>query len=263
MQPDLVDSHCHIDVADFEPDRGEVLSRARKGGVRRIVVPAIAADGWDHLEATCARHPGLFPAYGLHPMFLDRHRPEHLDALADRIARPGVVAVGECGLDHFVPGLDHAVQLEFFEAQLRLARDARLPVIVHARRAVDEVTAAIRRIGGLRGVVHSFSGSAQQARALWDLGFLVGIGGPVTWPRAQRLRRLVSSMPLEFLLLETDAPDQPGAGNRGQRNEPGYLPVVLDVVAELRGEDPDEVARATTANAERLFGRLKLAAPVP
>ena len=262
MQPDLVDSHCHIDVADFEPDRGEVLSRARKAGVRRIVVPAIAADGWDHLEATCARHPGLFPAYGLHPMFLDRHRPEHLVALADRIARPGVVAVGECGLDHFVPGLDHAVQLEFFEAQLRLARDAGLPVIVHARRAVDEVTAAIRRIGGLRGVVHSFSGSAQQARALWDLGFLVGIGGPVTWPRAKRLRRLVSSMPLEFLLLETDAPDQPGAGNRGQRNEPGYLPVVLDVVAELRGEDPDEVARATTANAERLLGGLKLAAPV-
>lgn len=261
MQPDLVDSHCHIDVADFEPDRGEVLSRARRAGVRRIVVPAIAADGWDHLEATCARHPGLFPAYGLHPMFLDRHRPGHLDALADRIARPGVVGVGECGLDHFVPGLDHAVQLEFFEAQLRLARDARLPVIVHARRAVDEVTAAIRRIGGLRGVVHSFSGSAQQARALWDLGFLVGIGGPVTWPRAQRLRRLVSSMPLEFLLLETDAPDQPGAGNRGQRNEPGYLPVVLDVVAELRGQDRDDVARATTANAERLFGGLALPAP--
>lgn len=261
MQPDLVDSHCHIDVADFEPDRGEVLSRARRAGVRRIVVPAIAADGWDHLEATCARHPGLFPAYGLHPMFLDRHRPGHLDALADRIARPGVVGVGECGLDHFVPGLDHAVQLEFFEAQLRLARDAGLPVIVHARRAVDEVTAAIRRIGGLCGVVHSFSGSVQQARALWDLGFLVGIGGPVTWPRAQRLRRLVSSMPLEFLLLETDAPDQPGAGNRGQRNEPGYLPVVLDVVAELRGQDRDDVARATTANAERLFGGLALPAP--
>lgn len=256
MPPDLVDSHCHIDVAAFDPDREQVLARARQAGVRRIVVPAIAADGWDRLEATCREHPGLFPAYGLHPMYLERHRHQHLDALARRLEQPGVVAVGECGLDHFVPGLDHALQLEFLLAQLRLAREAGLPVILHARRAVDEVTAAIRRVGGLRGVVHSFSGSTQQARALWDLGFLVGLGGPVTWPRAQRLRRLVASMPLEFLLLETDAPDQPGAGHRGQRNEPGNLVAVLDVVAGLRGEDPDDVARATSANAERLFGGL-------
>lgn len=261
MPPELVDSHCHIDVAAFDPDRGEVLERARRAGVGRIVVPAIAADGWDHLEATCRRHPRLFPAYGLHPMSLGRHRREHLDLLAARLAQPGVVAVGECGLDHFVPDLDRTAQMEFFDAQLRLAREAGLPVIVHARRAVDEVTAAIRRVGGLRGVVHSFSGSPQQARALWDQGFLVGLGGPVTWPRAKRLRRLVASMPLEYLLLETDAPDQPGAGLRGQRNEPGFLPSVLEVVAELRGEEPAAVASATTANAERLFGGL--AAPTP
>lgn len=263
MQPDLVDSHCHIDVAAFHPDRDAVLARARRAGVRRIVVPAIAAAGWDTLEAICRRHPGLFPAYGLHPMFLGQHRRQHLDALAGRLDGPGVVAVGECGLDHFVPELDRTLQLRFFEAQLQLARDTGLPVIVHARRAVDEVTAAIRRVGGLRGVVHSFSGSQQQARTLWDLGFLVGLGGPVTWPRAQRLRRLAASMPLEFLLLETDAPDQPGAGHRGERNEPAHLPAVLEVIAGLRGEDPVAVARATTANAERLFGGLAAAAPAP
>lgn len=251
---DLVDSHCHLDVAAFDSDRSEVLSRAREAGVRRIVVPAIAADGWDRLQEVCAADAGLFPAYGLHPMFLDRHRPEHLDALEQRLQRGTLVAVGECGLDHFIPGLDPASQLHYFTAQLELARQARLPVIIHARRAVDEVTAAIRRIGGLTGVVHSFPGSEQQARALWDLGFMVGLGGPVTFPRAQRLRRLVASMPIEYLLLETDAPDQPGCDHRGIRNEPGFLPSVLEAVARLRGEDPGDIAAATTANAERLFG---------
>lgn len=250
---DLVDSHCHLDVEAFDADRGEVLSRARAAGVQRIVVPAIAADGWDGLGAVCHDHPGLFPAYGLHPMFLDRHRPAHLDALATRLRDGNVVAVGECGLDHFVPGLDPARQLDYFDAQLAMAREARLPVIVHARRAVDQVTAAIRRVGNLTGVVHSFSGSEQQARKLWELGFMIGLGGPVTHPRAQRLRRLAASMPIDCLLLETDAPDQPGAGHRGTRNEPAFLPEVLEVIARLRGEETAQVAAATTANAERLF----------
>jgi len=250
---DLVDSHCHLDVPAFDGDRPEVLARARTAGVRRIVVPAISAAGWDRLDRVCSSDPGLFAAYGLHPMFLDEHRPAHLDALALRLRNGAAVAVGECGLDHFVPGLDRPSQLRYFIAQLELAREARLPVIVHARRAVDEVTAAIRRIGGLRGVVHSFSGSRQQAQALWDLGFLIGLGGPVTWPRAQRLRRLAATMPLECLLLETDAPDQPGCDRRGERNEPGHLREVLDTIADLRGEDPARIAAATTANAERLF----------
>lgn len=250
---DLVDSHCHLDVAAFDSDRVDVLERARAAGVRRIVVPAISAEGWDQLATVCSTDPGLFAAYGLHPMFLEEHRPDHLEALAARLQGPGVVAVGECGLDHFVPGLDRTSQLQYFTAQLELARDARLPVIVHARRAVDQVTAAIRRVGNLSGVVHSFSGSPQQAQALWDLGFLIGLGGPVTWPRAQRLRRLAATMPLDCLLLETDAPDQPGFGRRGERNEPGHLTGVLDTIAGLRGDDPARVAAATTANAERLF----------
>ena len=139
---------------------------------------------------------------------------------------------------------------------MRLAGDTGLPLVVHARRAVDATIAAIRRIGsssGLRGVVHSFSGSPEQAQRLWDLGFLVGLGGPVTWERALRLRRLAATMPLQFLLLETDAPDQPDAGIPGQRNEPARLTRVLETVAQLRGQDPAEIAAATTANAERLF----------
>ena len=138
--------------------------------------------------------------------------------------------------------------------QLRLAREFDLPVVVHARRAVDAVLASIRKVGGLRGVVHSFSGSAEQAAQLHRLGFLLGIGGPVTYERANRLRGIVATMPLEQLLLETDAPDQPDSNHRGERNEPAYLTTVLEAVVVLRGVPRDVVAAATAANAERLFG---------
>ena len=168
--------------------------------------------------------------------------------------------MGECGLDYFVEGLDPERQRHFFQGQLELARDFDLPLVLHARRAVDEVILRLRRTGGLRGVVHSWSGSEEQARQLFELGFHLGIGGPVTFERARRLRRTVASMPIEFLLLETDAPDQPGAGHRGERNEPAYLPEVLAVVAELRGESPEAIAAATTANAQRLFVRRPAAA---
>lgn len=250
----LIDSHCHLDAPEFDPDRAEVVARARAAGVGAQVVPAIAADGWPKLREVCAAAPGLHPAYGLHPMFLDAHRPEHLPRLAEWLQRERPCAVGECGLDYYVEGLDREAQAFYFDGQLRLAREFDLPVIVHARHAVDAVVAAIRRVGGLRGVVHSYSGSEEQAQQLWKLGFLLGLGGPVTYERAQRLRRIVAAMPLEFLLLETDAPDQPDAEIRGQRNEPARLVGICDTIARLRGVSADEVARATSDNARRLFG---------
>ena len=249
----LVDSHSHFDAPEFDSDRMAALARARAAGVTRQVVPAVSAASWPKLRDVCAQDAGLFPAYGLHPMFLADHRPEHLDELRAWIERERPVAVGECGLDYFVDGLDRDRQHAYFDGQLRLARDFELPLIVHARRAVDAAIGAIKRTGGLRGVVHSFAGSPEQARQLWGLGFLIGLGGPVTYERANRLRMLARTMPLEFLLLETDAPDQPDAGIRGQRNEPARLPRVLDVIAALRGIPADELAGATTRNAERLF----------
>lgn len=249
----LVDSHSHFDAPEFDGDRAAALSRARSAGVTRQIVPAVAASTWPALRDVCQQDPGLFPAYGLHPMYLADHRLEHLDALRQWIEREHPVAVGECGLDFFVDGLDADAQQRFFDGQLRVAREFDLPVIVHARRAVDAVIASIKRVGGLTGVVHSFSGSPEQARQLWGMGFLIGLGGPVTYDRANRLRALARTMPLDYLLLETDAPDQPDAGIRGQRNEPARLPVVRDVIAALRGVSPDDVAAATTRNAERLF----------
>jgi len=249
----LVDTHCHLDDREFDADRGAVIQRARAAGVMWQVVPAVDAAGWPKLRDVCASVEGVFPAYGLHPMLVADHEPRHLAELRKWIERERPCAVGECGLDYYVEGLDRQEQQRYFDGQLELARDFDLPVIVHARRAVDAVVASLRRIGGLRGVVHSFSGSGEQARQLWKLGFLLGLGGPVTYERANRLRRLAASMPVEYLLLETDAPDQPDVGIRGQRNEPARLSVVLEEIAKLRDQDPQAITQATTANAKRLF----------
>lgn len=249
----LIDSHCHFDAAEFDADRAAVHARALAAGIANQIVPAVDAASWPKLKIICAQQTGLHPAYGLHPMYLAQHRPDHLRELRTWIEREAPVAVGECGLDYFVDGLDAEQQLFYFDAQLKLAREFDLPVIVHARRAVDAVIAAIRRVGGLRGVIHSFPGSPEQAAQLQQLGFLLGIGGPVTFERANRLRKLVAQIPLEQLLLETDAPDQPGAAHRGQRNEPAYLLEVVETVAQLRGISREELAAATTKNAERLF----------
>jgi TatD DNase family protein len=251
---DLVDSHSHFDVAEFDTDRAGVLQRAHARGVRRQIVPGIAVSGFAHLREVCRDHEGLHPAYGLHPLFLAEHRPEHLHELRAWIERERPSAVGECGLDYYVDGLARDTQHVYLARQLELAREFDLPVVLHARRAVDDVIAAIRAVGGLRGVVHSFSGSDEQARQLWKLGFHLGFGGPITYPRAHRLRRIVASMPLEFLLLETDSPDQPLHGRQGQRNEPALLADVCACAAQLRGVEPETIAAATTANCERLFG---------
>lgn len=249
----FIDSHCHLDDGEFDRDRDEVIARARAAGVAQII-PAVDAEGWPKLRDICAQQADLFPAYGLHPLLLGKHRPQHLEALGHWLENEKPVAIGECGLDFFVDGLEPGEQQRYFQGQLELARQFDLPVIVHARRAMDAVLMAIRRVGKLRGVVHSFSGSPEQARQLWKLDFLIGLGGPVTYERAQRLRRIAADMPLDRLVLETDAPDQPDAAIRGERNEPARLPVICRTIARLRNESEESVAEATRRNAATLFG---------
>ena len=250
---DLIDSHSHFDVDAFDADRDIVLARARGAGVKRQVIPAIARNGFGKLRDFCASTEGMHAAYGLHPLFLAQHKTTDLDELEEWIAREHPVAVGECGLDFYVEGLDADTQHRYLDRQLVIARDHDLPVILHGRRAFDEIAASIRRVGHLRGVVHSFAGSQEQANQFWKLGFHIGIGGPITYERAHRLRGIVREMPLEFLLLETDSPDQPLCGHQGHRNEPAMLVEVCRSIAQLRGVDPEEIASATTKNCERLF----------
>ncbi|HET8749008.1 MAG TPA: TatD family hydrolase [Ramlibacter sp.] len=250
----LVDSHLHLDDRRFDTDRDAVLARAREAGVSAMVVPATCRAGWASIAELASRHRDVYPAYGLHPVFLAAHRGGDAEALARWLDDHAAVAVGEIGLDFHDAALDPQEQRRLFARQLAIAQERRLPVIIHARRAVEAVIMELRRHPVLRGVVHSYGGSIEQARQLWGHGFLIGLGGPLSHARAQRLHRLVAAMPLDQLLLESDAPDQPGAEHRGERNEPAWLPLTRDHVARWRDEDPDAIARATSINAERLFG---------
>lgn len=254
----LFDSHVHLDAPAFDPDRARVLRDARASGVAEMLVPAVTAASWPALRDLCEREPGLYPAYGLHPCYLAQHDDdEDLAALDTWLHTHSAVAVGECGLDHSRPDTGRTRQSRLLLGHFEIAHHHDLPLVLHARHAFEDVILALRRFGkSLHGVVHSFSGSAEQARQLRQLGFLVGIGGPVTHDRARRLRRVVAGLPIDSLLLETDAPDQPGAAHRGQRNEPAFIVEVLECVAALRGEVPRELARATTVNARRLFLRV-------
>ncbi len=263
------DTHCHLDAPEFDADRDAVVARARAAGVGRLVIPAVAAAHFETVRALAQRHDAAY-ALGIHPMYLDRAEDadlERLDqALADARDDPRLVAVGEIGLDHFVPGLDRARQEFFYVEQLKLARRHGLPVILHVRRSADALLKQLRRIEVPGGIAHAFNGSAQQALAFVGLGLRLGFGGAATFDRALQIRELARSLPLEALVLETDAPDIPPhwlyrtAGQRAAgevaRNEPAELPRIGAVMAGLRGMAVEEFARASSANARFALPRL-------
>ena len=253
VHPRLIDAHSHFDDARFDADRLQALERAHTAGVHEQIIPAIKAAWWPRIKQLCLANPGLHPSYGLHPMFLADHREEHLAELREWVVTERPVAIGECGLDFYIPDPRPKRQQHYFEAQLQLALEFDLPVIIHARRSVEEVINTLRRYPGLRGMLHSYSGSDQQARRLIDMGFYLSFGGPVTYQRAKRLRRLIETLPLEFMLLETDSPDQPGSNHRGERNEPAFLPEVLDQFSRLREEPTELIAAQTRRNTHALF----------
>jgi TatD DNase family protein len=246
---ELIDSHCHLDVSDFDADRSAVLQRARQNGVSGIVVPGIAAAGWAGLWQLCRNASGLYPAFGLHPVFMQQHTAGDLPALQTMLEMHPAVAVGEIGLDFVVDGLDRQAQQTLFEAQLVIARDAGLPVILHVRKSHDQVLATLKRIRVCGGICHAFNGSLQQASLYQTLGFKFGFGGMLTFDRSTKLRALAKALPAESLVLETDAPDMTVMQHRGERNSPEYLPYSLAALAEVRDEDAEELARVTTANA--------------
>ena len=250
---ELIDSHCHLDVRAFDTDRDDVLQQARQNGVSGIVVPGIDAAGWDSLWQLCRREPGLYPAFGLHPVFLQQYTANDLPLLQDLLQQHRPVAVGEIGLDFYVEGLDRDAQQALFEAQLAVARDAGLPVILHVRKSHDQVLATLKRVRVCGGICHAFNGSQQQASHYQDLGFRFGFGGMLTFERSTKLRALAKALPAESLVLETDAPDMTVAQHRGERNSPAYLPFCLAALAEVREESEEALARITTANVREVL----------
>lgn len=249
----LIDSHCHLDFSDFDSDRSAVIERAGQNGVTDIVIPGAFIGNWPKIRELCATHPNLHPCYGLHPYWADRHNTNELEKLRQQIDSNPCVAIGECGLDYRPQQAERKQQQYFFEAQLDIALEKKLPVVIHAVRATEEVIAQLRRRPGVCGMVHSYSGSYEQALQLIDLGFYLSFGGAISYERAHKLRDTARRLPLTSLLLETDAPDQADATHQGQRNEPAYLLNVLNVLCELRPETAESIAQQTRRNARSLF----------
>jgi TatD DNase family protein len=272
--PRWIDTHCHLDAPEFAADAQAVRQRAADAGVALCVIPAVEPAAFDACRALAHRHGDAY-ALGIHPMFVERAPDDALDQLAQALTRhaadPHLVAVGEIGLDHFVenlrqPPLDERQQW-FFRAQLKLARQHNLPVILHARRAVDQALKALREIPVASGIAHAFNGSRQQADMFLALGFKLGFGGAATHPRATRLRALAAQLPPEAIVMETDAPDIPphglhapaqhrAPGEPPPRNEPAELPRIGTEIATLRHLPPPQWAAQTHANAIAALPRL-------
>ncbi len=255
----LIDTHTHLDFPDFDADRRDLLERCRAHGVQRLVVLGVFEGNWQRLWNLVQSDAGLYAAFGLHPAYLDQHRPEHLDALRDWLQRLAgerqLCAVGEFGLDYFLEDLDRERQQQLFEAQLRLADEFELPALLHVRRAHAPVIATLKRFKLKRaGIIHAFAGSVEEAREYLKLGFKLGLGGAPTWPQAKRLRKVVAQLPLEAVVLETDSPDMAPAMHAQQRNSPEYLPQICNELAALMGVEPTQLARASCENACALFG---------
>ena len=264
-----IDTHCHLDASEFNDDRADVVLRARAAGVTMQVLPAVAASNFDAVRQLAHAH-GLVYALGIHPLAVHEATDLHLELLQQALQQhrddPRLVAVGEIGLDHFVPGLDLQRQRQFYMAQLKLARDAGLPVILHVRKSADGLLKGLRRMPVVGGIVHAFNASRVQADVFVGMGFRLGFGGAMTFDRALQIRRLAQAVPAAVPVLETDSPDMPphwlyrtaaqrAAGEIG-RNEPAELPRIAAELAALRGWSLAETAAITRANALAALPRL-------
>lgn len=265
-----IDTHCHLDAAEFAPDLAQVRARAHQAGVAHCVLPAVAVANFVGVRDLAHRFGDSY-ALGIHPLCTGDAELEDLDRLDEALAKaradPRMVGVGEIGLDYFVPGLDPVRQELFYEKQLALARRHGLPVIVHVRRSADQLLKHLRR-AGVTGIAHAFNGSPQQAQAFVGLGFKLGFGGNVTFDRALQIRRLATELPLDAIVMETDSPDIPprwlyrtaqdrAAGQSQGRNEPGQLPAIAAGLAQLRGIGLDELAAAVWRNSVAALPRLE------
>ncbi len=260
-----IDTHCHLDAHEFGAQSEALAQRALQAGVSMIVIPAVARADFGVVAELAARTPNASYALGIHPIHVPQASEDDLLALRAAATRAlddaRMVAIGEIGLDFFIPMLCEpamrAKQEHFFREQLRIARDLGLPVLMHVRRSQDQILKHVRQIGPPGGIAHAFNGSVQQAHAYLELGLKLGFGGAMTFTRALQIRRLAASLPIEALVLETDAPDIAPSWLHPGRNSPEQLPAIGQVLAELRGVTAADIAAATTANAHQALPRLR------
>lgn len=260
MKPDvtgkptnLIDTHVHLDDRRFDDDRDSVVQRAKCAGVQAFVIPAVSAADWRRLQQTASHYREACPAIGLHPLYTSQHQWQDLDRMESALASGQFTAIGECGLDGTAADDQAPLQHDYFIAQLNLARHYKLPVIIHAHRAVEATLLALRAHGPDAGVIHSYNGSLQQAHRLIDLGYKLSFGGPTTYPGSRKIHQLVQKLPLQSLMLETDAPFQPLYRQTDSRNEPANIVRILQAVAKLRNQPAELIAAASNHNASRLF----------
>lgn len=252
----FIDTHCHFDFPPFKDDEAHSIARAAEAGVERIIVPAIGSQYFARVVDLARTWPALYGALGLHPIVIEEHTPDCVDKLEQQLTmRPEkIVAIGEIGLDLYRENPQFERQETVLEAQLKLAKRFDLPVILHSRRTHDKLAMHLKRHNLPRtGVVHGFAGSLQQAERFIGLGYCIGVGGTITYPRASKTREVMAQLPLGSLLLETDAPDMPLNGFQGQPNRPEQAARVFETLCELRPEAPDVIAQALFENTHRLF----------
>lgn len=255
----LIDTHTHLDFPDFDQDREQLLDDARRQGVEQIIVLGVQQANWERVWSVVQGDAQLYAAFGLHPVYLDDHTAAHLGELAEWLQRlrghPQLCAIGEFGLDYYLKHLDRERQQALFEAQLQLASDFQLPVLLHVRHSHAAVIATLKRYRLQRGgIIHAFAGSFEEAREYLKLGFKLGLGGAATWPQALRLRKVLPQLPLDSVVLETDSPDMAPAMFAGSRNSPEHLPAIARELAQVMGIELAELAQASTRNACQLFG---------
>lgn len=250
----IIDSHCHLDFPVFDSSRSQIIDDALAAGVGHIVIPAVVAKDFKRVIDTASAYPHTSYALGLHPCFMQEHQAEDLQTLIDYVEAHSACAIGEIGLDFYIADYDAAAQISLLKAQLKIAKAHRLPVLLHVRKAHDIMLKTLREVKFEQGgIVHAFNGSLQQAEQFIQMGFKLGFGGAITYPGASRLRKLVATLPLESIVLETDAPDMPLSGRQGEYNQPAYAADVLQEIAGLRTESVEDIAATTTESVEQLL----------
>lgn len=246
---EIIDTHCHLDVTDFDFDRAAVLENCRTQGISKIIIPAIESKTWPNVLELCNAEKGLYPALGLHPVFLKQHQADDINKLEKSLETASPVAIGEIGLDFYIKELDQQQQIKLFEQQLLIAKNHHLPVILHVRKSHDQVLQLLKKMKVKGGFCHAFNGTLQQAEKYIELGFKLGFGGTLTYENSTKIHNLAKTLALESIVLETDAPDMVVESHRGQRNSPEYIVETLSALAKIRNESIDFIAEQTSRNA--------------